>query len=198
MTEVAQNRTVSDVNEINLSNSELIKLVQSDPKTHFEHLMKRYENQVFVYVLRIMNQNKQNAEDVCCETWFKCFRYIYKVDPEKSFISWIYKIAHNQSIDYFRKHDKYKSQDIETTPEFIAKETRSNSDETHHVISHILGLLKPVDRSILTLHYLEEKTIQEISQIIGILPQLVSLKLFRAKKRAQKIIQTNKLQFTFS
>ena len=198
MTENHRIYRIYDVNTHNLSNSELIYLVKSDPKSHFEHLMKRYENQVFVYVFRIMNQNKQNAEDVCCETWLKCYRYINQVDPEKSFISWIYKIAHNQSIDFLRKNQKFRHQNIDTVPEAIAKETEFNSSDTHHILSKILSLLKPTDRSILTLHYLEEKTIQEISQIIGILPQLVSLKLFRAKKRAQKIIQSHNLQFTFS
>jgi RNA polymerase sigma factor (sigma-70 family) len=173
-----------------LSDKELIKLVQADPHTHFEALLTRYEKQVFVYALRLLNYSQENAEDVCSEVWFKCFKSILSFNTEKKFISWIYQITHNQAIDYIRKHHKIYTQNIDTTPEIFYSETRSQSKEENHTyIKHILQLLKPQDRSLLTLHYLEEKTIPEIAEIFKLLPKLTSLKLFRAKKRAQKIAQ---------
>jgi RNA polymerase sigma-70 factor, ECF subfamily len=178
------------VNYTELSDPDLIKLVQADPQNHFEGLLSRYEKQVFVYALRILNYNQENTEDVCSEVWFKCYKSILIFDTKKKFISWIYQITHNQAIDYIRKHHKILTQDIDTSSGLFYIDTKSTfKDDKIAYITHILQHLDPHDRSILTLHYLEEKTIPEISEIFKLLPKLISLKLFRAKKRAQKIAQ---------
>jgi RNA polymerase sigma factor (sigma-70 family) len=177
------------VNYQSLTDTELIELVKSDPQTHFEGLMLRYEKQVFVYALRLLNYNQENTEDVCSEVWFKCYKSILIFDTRKKFISWIYQITHNQAIDYIRKHHKIFTQDIETTPDVFYNDIKEIEDTKNHELAHILSQLKPHDRSILTLFYIEEKTIPEIATIFNLIPKLISLKLFRAKKRAQKIAQ---------
>jgi RNA polymerase sigma-70 factor, ECF subfamily len=185
------------VNYTELSDTQLIKLVQENPQIHFEGLLSRYEKQIFVYALRLLNYNQENTEDVCSEVWYKCYKSILIFNPEKKFISWIYQITHNQAIDYIRKHHKILAQDIDTTPEVFLVESKTGSREDKlSYIKHILQLLNPQDRSLLTLHYLEEKTIHEIAEIFKLLPKLISLKLFRAKKRAQKIAQNLYPNFT--
>lgn len=173
-----------------LTDQELIALIQSDPQAHFEALLYRYEKQVFVYAYRLLNCNRENTEDVCSEVWYKCYKSILAFNPKKKFISWIYQITHNQAIDYIRKHHKIQIQNIDTSPEAFVIENKSHSDEDKLTyIKHILQLLSPQDRSLLTLHYIEEMTIVEIAEIFRLLPKLISLKLFRAKRRAQKIAQ---------
>jgi RNA polymerase sigma factor (sigma-70 family) len=178
------------VNYNELTDTQLIELIQKQPKEHFEGLLSRYEKQVFVYASRLLNYNQENTEDVCSEVWYKCYKSILAFNSKKKFISWIYQITHNQAIDYIRKHHKIQTQDIDTTPDIFYTDTKTNfKEDTQTYIKHILQLLNPQDRSLLTLHYLEEKTIAEISEILSLLPKLISLKLFRAKKRAQKISQ---------
>ncbi|MBC7471971.1 MAG: sigma-70 family RNA polymerase sigma factor [candidate division SR1 bacterium] len=176
------------MNYTKLTDQELILLIQSDPQAHFEALLYRYENQVFVYACRLLNYNQENAEDVCSEVWYKCYKSILAFNTKKKFISWVYQITHNQAIDYIRKHHKIQIQSIDKSSEAFFIESKSYSSEDKLIyIQHILQLLNPQDRSLLTLHYLEEKTVPEIAEIFSLLPKLISLKLFRAKRRAQKI-----------
>jgi RNA polymerase sigma-70 factor, ECF subfamily len=184
------------VNYFKLSDQKLIELIQSDPQIHFEGLLSRYENQVFIYALRLLNYNIQNTEDVCSEVWFKCYKSILAFNPNKKFISWIYQITHNQAIDYMRKHSKIYTQNIDTTPDLFYIPAKFQKSQNYQNLTKLLTKLKPNDRAILTLYYLEEKSIPEIAQILKIFPKLASLKLFRAKSRAQKLAKSYNQKIT--
>jgi RNA polymerase sigma-70 factor, ECF subfamily len=168
---------------------QLIEQIKRGNQDAFAELMKRYENAVFLYTLRMLQYNTEDAQDVASETWTSAYFNIHSFNQKRKFITWIYRIAHNKAVDLIRKKSKVYIADIDNFEEklsVISQVENPNSIDLHSILSK----LKPSDRHILTLHYLEEKTIQEISHILSILPGLVSLKLFRAKKRAQSVYKT--------
>jgi RNA polymerase sigma-70 factor, ECF subfamily len=173
-----------------LTEGDLLQAVKKDPNRYFEQLLKRFENQIFVYVLRLVNYDTHAAEDICSQAWMKCYTRIHSYNSKKSFISWIYTIAHNQTIDHIRANKRHKTQSLETAPDVATYQSQHIESERNTIIHTIISHLSHSDKSLLTLHYLEEKTIQEMSHILNLLPKLVSLKLFRAKKRAQALAKT--------
>jgi RNA polymerase sigma-70 factor (ECF subfamily) len=69
----------------------------------FYCLMKRYETRLFRYVRRISGISSDEAEDVLQEVFIKSYSHLHAFDPRLAFSSWIYRIAHNETISFVRK-----------------------------------------------------------------------------------------------
>ena len=68
----------------------------------FRELLQRYERPVFSLIYRMV-RDRALAEDLSQETFIRAFRSIGKYNPSYKFSSWIFKIAHNLTIDHLRK-----------------------------------------------------------------------------------------------
>ena len=68
----------------------------------FEILIKRYLKPIYSFSYRYVG-NSQDAEDITQEVFVKAWRNLKKFDQQKSFKTWIFSIAKNSSIDFFRK-----------------------------------------------------------------------------------------------
>ncbi len=69
----------------------------------FYCLMKRYEARLLRYVRRISGISPDEAEDVLQEVFIKSYTHLHAFDPRLAFSSWIYRIAHNETISFVRK-----------------------------------------------------------------------------------------------
>lgn len=87
------------------SDEELAKEA-SENEDFFYELMNRYETKLIRYILRLAKINQETAEDILQETYIKAYKYINNFDSSLKFSSWIYRIAHNETISYWRKNQK--------------------------------------------------------------------------------------------
>ena len=84
------------------TDEELVILTLADQE-YFLYLMKRYEQKLLAYIKRITSISHEEAEDVLQETFIKTYLNLNNFDPDLKFSSWIYRIAHNEVINNFRK-----------------------------------------------------------------------------------------------
>ncbi|MFL6232008.1 MAG: RNA polymerase sigma factor [Thermoanaerobaculia bacterium] len=68
----------------------------------FRELVRRFERPVYSLVLRMV-QDPATAEDLAQEVFVKAFRRLSTYDPQWKFSSWLFKIAHNTTIDHLRR-----------------------------------------------------------------------------------------------
>jgi RNA polymerase sigma-70 factor, ECF subfamily len=156
-----------------------------DPNA-FGELVKKYDKAVFLYALKILNNNVQDAEDVAIDSWTKVYFNISTYDHKRSFVTWVYRITHNVAVDLIRKKAKTYTSNIENYEKKLSI-VNTIEDNYEFVVQQILARLRPDDRTLLVLFFVEGRSIKEISQMMSILPKLTSLKLFRAKTRARDI-----------
>jgi len=127
--------------------------------------------------------NTSEAEEAAQDTIMKALKAIESYDTKSSFKAWCYTIAYRTAIDYRRKI-KYTT-DISAGIE-IAHPVRSddevNSNETKQNILSLLSHLDEESRIIVSLFYLEEKNIRELTEITGLSESNIKIKLFRARK----------------
>jgi RNA polymerase sigma-70 factor (ECF subfamily) len=166
-----------------LSDEEIVALTLNYQLDYFEHLVDRYSKPLYNYLLRLLYFHVQDAEDGLSETFLKAYKNLNGFDPKLKFSSWVYRIAHNQAMDMLRKK-KYKIVPIEDHIQRFSF-TPDMSGSQKEDLEKMLQLLKEKDRNILTLYYLEEKTINEIAIILKERPQTISVWIHRAKTRAQ-------------
>jgi RNA polymerase sigma-70 factor (ECF subfamily) len=171
--------------EAELEDVKLVRLTLSEDTDYYEKLVVRYQEKILRYLLRLLNYNHQDAEDVTSETFMKAYINLASFNQQMKFSSWLYRIAHNEAVNLIKKKSKSFSVDLDNfqhLSEEIDFEKPRKDD-----LEKILAKLKIDDRNILTLFYLEERSLREISDILKITENNVAVKLKRARDKAKKI-----------
>ncbi len=195
---------VGDFN--NLSDKDLVKLSIKDAN-NFYFLMKKYEDKLIRYILRISNIEKESAEDILQEVFIKVYENLNDFDDTFSFSSWIYRITHNMTISHIRKIQvRPKTLNIEDNESInflnifeseIKLDKEFSQKELSIRVKEIIKMLPEKYRDIMILRYLEEKDYQEISDILEKSIGTVSILISRAKKQFKELAIKNNLSTYF-
>lgn len=172
----------------------------------FYFLMKRYEPVLLRYIHRMTQVSREEAEDLLQEIFIKVYRNLNGFDTSLKFSTWVYRIAHNEIISQYRKKKQNRfSIELDANDE----EARSLSDlltdtlnvesqyldrEKANAVRMALGELPSKYRDILVLHYFEELSYREISDILKKPPGSVATLLNRAKAKFKKIAEQRQLE----
>ena len=170
---------------------ELIALCkQKNQKAQFE-VYSRYSKAMYNTALRIVKDG-HFAEDVMQEGFLKAFTKIDDYRQEVAFGAWLKRIIINYSIDFCKKQNNFKTDDIDNvmykmedglTEEEL--EADFNHLKAHQVMQAIQGL-KDNYRMALTLHYIEGYDQEEITEILNISYANCRTTISRAKESLRK------------
>lgn len=170
--------------------NKLIEEAKQDSEK-FAVIYDKYVEQIFRYVMRRVG-DQDLAEDLVSQTFFDALSHLksyeYRGYP---FSSWLYKIAHNNVLKWYRVNSRTQKVDLEDIAELRSEEdveaevdARSERDD----INSLLDKLDYEDREIIRLKYFEEVSNIEISQVMGITPNNVGVKLYRALKKLKQLM----------
>jgi len=135
-------------------------------------------------------KNEERAADIVQESFIKAFINLNSFNIKKKFSSWIYRIVHNQAINLAKKYQK-------ETPLLENWDFKSNDDiekdfeekETKEKVEKCLKEIPLLYSEPLSLHYIDEKSYEEISDILRIPMGTVATRINRAKKLMKNICQ---------
>ncbi len=151
-------------------------------------LVERYQNMVYSIVIRIVHK-QHVAEEVSQDVFVKVYQALPGFQKKAQFSTWLYRIAYNAAISYVRKHKLELSPiDDNVMNNFPDDDVQDNvmglnADEQKKLISQALGTLNELDRVLVELFYLYEKSVEEITNITGLTNSNVKVKLHRIRKR---------------
>lgn len=174
-----------------LSDEKLIEVVRSKDNESYAEVIRRYQAKLLRYATYIVGGDEAGA-DIVQEGFVKAYQNLNSFDTKKKFSSWIYRIVHNEAINYLKKQNKVK----QLNPE-IEYDSGVNLEEEfikNEIISHAQNCLEEMDllyKIPLSLFYLEEKSYEEISDILRIPVGTVGTRINRAKLIMKKICQKN-------
>ena len=94
----------------NLTDYELLRQFKQGNQKSIEVLINRHKDRVFTYILLIVRK-KELAEDIFQDTFIKVINSVLngKYKDNGKFVSWVIRIAHNLTIDHFRKEKQMNS-----------------------------------------------------------------------------------------
>jgi RNA polymerase sigma-70 factor (ECF subfamily) len=171
-----------------LSNQEIVRLSLGDIE-YFACLVLKYELRLLGYVKKISQSDQEEAEDILQEAFIKIWKNLNGYDPRLTLESWLFRIVHNETISFWRKKtsfgkDRTVAIDDDRLMEMFAEDQTSetNRDLTFKVIENVLPMLKQEYREVLVLKFLEDKSYEEISDILKIPEGTVATRINRAKK----------------
>ena len=181
------------------TDKELIKsFLNEEDGGSFEILIKKYLKDVYSFTYHFSN-NKAEAEDITQETFVKVWKNIKKFDGERSFKTWVFSIAKNTAIDYFRKKKNvpFSFLDNEETGTEFADTVRDETplqDELSDLsmMKDKLGVaiksLPEIYKNIIFLRYTEDLTFEEISEVYGESINTVKSRYRRGMVALKKVI----------
>lgn len=173
---------------------ELISLCrQKNQKAQFE-VYNRYCKAMYNVAFRIV-KDAHYAEDVMQEGFLKAFTKIDDYRQEVAFGAWLKRIIINYSIDFLKKTNAYRADDIEKVMYKVEDDTAAadpDLDFTHLKATQVLKAidnLKDNYRMVLTLFYIEGYDQEEITEIMNISYANCRTTMSRAKDSLRKQLQ---------
>lgn len=177
-----------------LTDAELVSLALKS-KDAYVSLVERYHDPLLRYIRRLGCTEYDDAQDILQNVFIKAYYNLNGYNAKLPFSSWIYRIAHNETISFFRKNNKkpisFENIDETILTALTESEHPEYAFDRNQNIERVRNALDRLDmkyREVLILYYLEGKTYQEISDILQKPMGTVSVLLNRAKTRLRKLI----------
>lgn len=177
-----------------LSDTELVQKALAQDIDAFGELIERYQEKLTRYILRISYFSPAEAEEILQEVFLKAWKNLNDFDQSLSFSSWIYRITHNHTISQFRK-SKSRGQDKQINLDDQLFQIKSHDEELGEqfdkkmqadAVKEALQEMSDQYREVLILRYFEDKSYDEISDILKKPMGTVATLVNRAKKQFQE------------
>lgn len=169
----------------------------------FGELINRYEAPLTRYIFRISSLSSECAEEILQDVFLKCWKNLRAFKPDVKFSSWIYRITHNETISLFRKwKSRGADKSVELNDELFIPDQASDFSKTFdqelssHQVREVLTHMNTKYREVLVLRFFEDKSYDEISDILHRPPGTIATLISRAKKDFQAI--AHRLSINFS
>jgi RNA polymerase sigma-70 factor (ECF subfamily) len=163
------------------TDGELMQSVQAGKTAELAHLFERHHLGVFRYVLSL-TRNQPLAEDITQDAFFRVLTYAQTYGPGQPFLTWLYKIARNASIDAMRRS---KGASTDGQPDLI-RSTAPMPDElfTHSenltFLNRALNEMSRDKREVLILSRFQNLKYEEIARILECEVGTVKVRVYRA------------------
>lgn len=164
---------------------EIIKRIVSGDSELYRELVDSHRNKVYALTLRILGESGE-AEEAAQDSFIKAYQNLNKFNYQSRFSTWLYRIAFNTAISYKRKHRIEKTQYEDSVMNMDSGESTDKhmmQNEQKIYIKKALRQLPDIDRTILTLYYLSDYSIEEVCKATGMKLSAVKVRLFRARKK---------------
>lgn len=187
--------TVTDGNIASLSDNELVAR-SLEERAFFGELVDRYQNKLGRYIARLGVQDPDDRDDVLQDIFIKVYKNLNSFDKSLSFSAWIYRIAHNEAVSWYRRRrarpEGYLAAESDAILALVADdgserpEERFDRDLDVGRLSRELERLDDKYRDVLLLRYFEHLEYEEISDVLKIPVGTVGTLVHRAKKQLKE------------
>lgn len=175
-----------------LSDEQLVLEVQRWTVAAFEELYERRHKKIYAYLWNLLNYNYDDTISLTSDVFIKLYEYIK--DQSLTNVKWfVYRLAHNLAIDWIRANKTYSniSLDQNYLKESLAyiddHKQRLQSSFKQQLFEKLLQYLDPQHREILYLVYQEQKSYQEIAEMLWTNKNSIWTVLFNAKKKLNEL-----------
>ena len=169
----------------------LLILLQEGNKQSFEELYHRYKRRIYGNLKKLLKSDDL-AEELLQEVFVKVWNKRHNLDVEKSFRSYLFRIAENLVYDFFRKAARDRKLEAHLTAAatkfYLHIEEALYTKESMAVLNKAVGLLPPRRRQIFTLCKLEGKSYEEVGLQLGISTSTINDHVVKATRSIREYL----------
>ena len=173
----------------------IIRRVLGGDETAFAELVNKYQKPVHTLAWRKIG-DFHIAEDITQDTFLKVYQRLHTLKDPNQFAGWLYVITANLCATWLRKK-RIQTQPLEDTEvtmiqgdaysRHVAEEgAKTAAESQREVVKKLLAKLKESERTVMTLYYLGEMKVEEISRFLGVSTSTIKSRLRRARNRLKE------------
>jgi RNA polymerase sigma-70 factor, ECF subfamily len=187
-----------------LTDQQVVQLARDGSERAYRELIGRYQRPVFSLIYRLV-RDREKAEDLAQDTFIKVLNNIDRYKPEFKFSSWIFKIAHNTSLDHLRRKEPqtlsldgspHARTAAEVEASTITPESGGATPEQYTLnrelgveIEGALGSLRAEYRTAIVLCHVEGRAYEEIAEIMDVPLGTVKTYIHRGRKELMQRLE---------
>lgn len=182
------------MNTYPVSDSELISEVLAGNSRAYADLIRRYQHMVYTLAVRMLG-NREVAEETTQDVFVKVYKSLRNFRGDSKFSTWLYKVAYHRILDASGRESRQKVIRSTIRPDVVytaSTETTWNTvmiKERREFLHRILEQLSQDENAVLSLFYLQELSIREISGIMNLSQSAVKVRLFRAREQLKLLLE---------
>ena len=181
-----------------IDEKKLIDRILSGDQDAFSTLMQAYEDKVYNLCLR-MCADREEAKDLAQEAFIKAWRGLKFYKQEAAFSTWLYRLTSNVCIDFLRQKKRKAAVSL-AAPEdeqIDIPDPAPRPDELvlqkqrNEAVAEAMSQLEDEFRLVLALRVVQERSYEEIAEIMDLKPGTVKSRLARAREKLRKVLLKN-------
>lgn len=161
----------------------------AEPKNSFLGYYEQYKNKIFVYFFYRVNFNRAIAEDLTSEVFLKALDSFENFDQERSFQSWIFAIAHNHLVNYYRVSHR-ETELLENQFVSTVELDRIDSNQEVERIFAAINKMSDSDKEVLLLRFVDQLSNSEIATLLEKDEGAIRTKMSRSLAKLRDILQS--------
>jgi RNA polymerase sigma-70 factor (ECF subfamily) len=182
------------------NNADLIQKASSGDLAAYQKFIRLYSSRVHAIAYQMVG-NSIDAQDIAQEVFVRLHRSLHTYKPRFSFMTWLYRLTVNYSIDYLRKHRQQKKISLENVQDESMLKDRAPSPDRSLELNELKGAIQKISegltwkqRKVFVLRDLQGFSTEETAQILNCRPSTVRVHLSKARSHIKKAM----LQHDFS
>ncbi|MGB1211342.1 MAG: RNA polymerase sigma factor [Lacinutrix venerupis] len=185
-----------------MTETKFIEALKSKSEQAYSKLLDDYQQKVYATCISFV-PNTEDAEDIAQGVFVEVFNSIHKFKAQSKLSTWIYKVTTNKCLEFIRKKNTKKrfaflqsitgnAIPVDMTNYFTEMKHPGivlENKETSKVLFAAINQLPDAQRIVFTLHKIDGKSYNEISEIVDKSLSSVESLMFRSKKNLQKVLE---------
>lgn len=157
----------------------------------YRYLISKYKDMAYSIAMSII-KNEFYAEEIIQTSFLKAFDKLYTFNKKSKFSTWLYRIVINESFKHIKKHKTELIDYVDTLQEISSESIipilKLEQDDQKYFINEALKKISPKESLVLRLFYLDQNSIEEISEITGWTNSDLKVTLHRARISLRQIL----------
>ena len=183
------------------SDGTLVAATKSGDAQAFEELVLRHRQKVLAVAQRITN-NREDAEDVAQESFTKAFLHLDAFQEKSRFSTWLTRIAMNEAFMLIRRRRGFLEVPPENPDDGMKSVLEAFVDhgptpeesywrrERTELVTESINRLGPTIRTTILLRHIEERSVKETAQILGVSIAAVKARVFHGRRKLRRTLNS--------
>lgn len=196
----------NNASESSLEDDSLVRDAIGGAEKAYTKLVKKYERALHFYIMKMI-KDQSKVEDLVQEVFVKAFDNLHSYNTNYAFSTWLYRIATNHTIDYLRKKklqtlsidEPVSSRDGEMEMQLPDETAQTDRDiirsERQQIVQQAIDELPEKYRDVIKLRHMQEKSYQEIAEVLDLPLGTVKAHIFRAREMLYKALKDKRNKF---
>lgn len=184
----------------------LVKRAKGGDEQAYKQLVDKYQRALYFHVLKMI-KDKEQVNDLVQEAFVKAFDNLNTYSTNYAFSTWLYRIATNHTIDYLRKKklktlsidEPVKTRDGEMQMQLEDESAGTDRNiirkQRQDMVQAAIEDLPPKYRKVIQMRHMEEKSYQEIADVLDLPLGTVKAHIFRARELLYKALKDKRGKF---